>query len=156
MHLVTFVFPVQVSKQREENLLAEYHRYWLQFSKGTHYLNNLYSWVCLSSGVMHLCYAGFGYHWLSCNFCCWTCKFEGCRDIYMDWWKLILKIQLGLFPFMSCQLPIKGRKIENMHHLVNNHSSFTGVAYTNKWHFNNFLVFVHIVCSAWHRAIRYD
>ncbi|XP_045120266.1 cullin-2-like isoform X2 [Portunus trituberculatus] len=35
----------RVSKQREENLLAEYHRYWLQFSKGTHYLNNLYSYL---------------------------------------------------------------------------------------------------------------
>lgn len=35
----------EVSKQREENLLAEYHRYWLQFSKGTQYLNNLYSYL---------------------------------------------------------------------------------------------------------------
>jgi len=35
----------EVSKQGEENLLVEYHRYWIQFSKGTQYLNNLYSYL---------------------------------------------------------------------------------------------------------------
>lgn len=35
----------EVSKQSEENLLVEYHRYWIQFSKGTQYLNNLYSYL---------------------------------------------------------------------------------------------------------------
>ncbi|XP_076032202.1 cullin 2 [Oratosquilla oratoria] len=35
----------KVSSHGEESLLAEYHRCWLQFSKGTQYLNNLYSYL---------------------------------------------------------------------------------------------------------------
>ncbi|XP_063611017.1 cullin-2-like [Penaeus indicus] len=35
----------EVEEQSEENLLAEYHRFWIQFSKGTQYLNHLYSYL---------------------------------------------------------------------------------------------------------------
>lgn len=42
MWIILHLF-LKVEEQSEENLLAEYHRFWIQFSKGTQYLNHLYS-----------------------------------------------------------------------------------------------------------------